>query len=98
MDDDVNGPRAGSAANAVKHGLSAQKFFPAELAKAVDEYRSAFFTELAPRGVLQEFLVTELARHAAAIQVAADGEHAALRAAEQNTGALRAVTNVAAGD
>src|SRR3954447_3857145 len=78
--------------NAVAHGLTAKKFLPAALAAAVADYRASLFNELAPQGPLAEILVSELARHAAAMQMSEKAEAAALRTAEANSSALAVLT------
>src|SRR5688572_6883696 len=86
------------AANAIAHGLTAQKYLPANLAATVAQYREALFAELRPTSILQEILVAELARHGAAIQLANAMEAAAMSAAQQNATALVTLATVQADD
>jgi transposase-like protein len=85
---------ATSAGNAVTHGLTSKTIFPAALAEAVDHFRAALFAELNPQTSLGEILVSQLAHHAAAMQMASSAEAAALRTGEQNAAAIELLANI----
>jgi transposase-like protein len=83
-----------SAGNAVTHGLTSKTIFPAALAEAVDRFRAALFAELKPQTPLDEILVSRLAHHAAAMQMASSAEAAALRTGEQHAAAIELLANI----
>ena len=70
-----------SRGNALKHGLTATTLLPAALGTEIlERHRQLLRNEWQPRTPTQEFLVNELARHAAALERAEIAEAAVLRA------------------
>jgi hypothetical protein len=69
-----------SAANALKHGLTSLRYVPKILeAERFEQVRVELTEEYAPATVTEQFLVDEMARHAAMLGVAARGEQASFR-------------------
>jgi len=86
LSDSRSSPVNGSAANALKHGLSSRKVLPQQLAERRDIFIEALDQEIQPRGVLERVLVTELGRHAASLEVANEAEAVALRVSPMQPG------------
>ena len=69
-----------SRANSLRHGLTATTLIHAVLpAGRVDELRAELAAEIAPRTILERFLVDEVARHAAMLELGERAELAVLR-------------------
>lgn len=72
--------RHGSRGNAVKHGLTATTLLPAVLdSDSLQRHLERLRDEWRPQTPTQDILVHELARHAAALEMAARAESAVLR-------------------
>lgn len=69
----------GSPANALTHGLTAKKILPERLRRATTELKKQLEAEWKPSSALENVLVDEIARHAAALQFTSRAEPAVLR-------------------
>jgi hypothetical protein len=77
--------RACSRQNSLKHGLTAQSLLPEVLGDEIlERFKQRFFSEWQPNSVTQELLITEMARHAAALEKAQQFEAAVLRRAARS--------------
>ena len=78
----------GSAANSLKHGLTAKKTVPECLQLQVEKYRQKLCEEIRPQTFRQRILVDEMARHAAAMKLCEELEAAVLRCGAKNAAAV----------
>ncbi len=69
----------GSPRNALKHGFTARKILPERLRLHTAQLKGQLAAELQPASALENILVDELARHAAALQFTHRAEPAVLR-------------------
>ena len=77
------------AANALRHGLSGQKYLPPALHPGrIEEIYARLHRELSPRTFLDELALREVARHAALLEIVEQGEPAVLRLAAQQVAGL----------
>lgn len=76
--------QSGSAANSLKHGLTATKTVPESLRLRVEEYRRELCEEVQPQTFRQRILVEEMARHSAAMKLCEELEASALRCGAKN--------------
>jgi transposase-like protein len=97
----TGGPRtpagkARSRGNAVRHGLTATTLLAQLLGpEAIERHRHALRTEWRPASATQEFLVAELARHAAALERAEQAELAVLRCGARRTAGVGPLVDTA---
>ena len=74
-------PSTGPRANAVRHGLTSDRLLPQILGEnRLAQLLARFGDEFAPSTPTEDFLVRELARHAAGLELAERAEAAMLRA------------------
>jgi hypothetical protein len=71
--------RPGPAGNALRHGHTARTVLPDSLRLRTDHFAAELLCELRPAGCLELVLVDELARHAAAMELAGHAEGSILR-------------------
>lgn len=77
-----------SAANSLKHGLTATQTVPESLRLRIEEYRQELCEEVQPRTFRQRILVEEMARHSAAMKLCEELEASALRCGAKNATAV----------
>jgi transposase-like protein len=84
-------PSRDTAANALQHGLAARKKLPAALQLAVAEHLEVLRCELRPATHVQELLLREMARHAAALDFSQSAEQSALNVGARASSSVEGV-------
>lgn len=88
--------QSASAANSLKHGLTATKTVPESLQLRIEEYRQELCEEVQPQTFRQRILVEEMARHSAAMKLCEELEASALRCGAKNAMAIPSESGEAA--
>ncbi len=88
--------QSASAANSLKHGLTAEKTVPESLRLRVEEYRQELHEEIKPQTFRQRILVEGMARHSAAMKLCEELEASALRCGAKNATAVSSGSGEAA--